>query len=192
MKVESALEGVERATTRGLTNGRFGLGPAGSTGFALEHPKDGLGLEHPKDGLGLEHPKDGLGVRLLNGSSSQRSPEMDAGLDQVAELYGLVADAMRQMEQAVSDLESVTAAALRVEGMGKGLDSDSRVAVISREIGRSFGILSEGASNARRTVRRVVAHPVYGLGPGPVPFGRDAREELAVKSGLGRRHLLLL
>ena len=201
MKVESALEGVERATTRGLTNGRFGLGPAGSTGFALEHPKDGFGLEHPKDGFGLEHPKDGHGlehpkdghgVRLLDGSSSRRSPEMDSGLDKVAGLYGLVAEAMRQMEQAVSDLESVTAAALRVEGMGKGLDSSSRVAVISREIGRSFGILSEGASNARRTVRRVVAHPVYGLGPGPVPFGRDAREELAVKSGLGRRHLLLL
>ena len=201
MKVESALEGVERATTRGLTNGRFGLGPAGSMGFALEHPKDGFALEHPKDGFalehpkdghGLEHPKDGHGVRLFDGSSSQRSREVDSGLDQVADLYGLVAEAMRQMEQAVSDLESVTAAALRVEGMGKGLDSSSRVAVISREIGRSFGILCEGASNARRTVRRVVAHPMYGLGPGPVPFGRDAREELAVKSGLGRRHLLLL
>jgi hypothetical protein len=200
-RLEGALEGVERAATRGLTNARFGLGPSDSDGFGFEHPKSGHGFEHPKSGHGFEHPKSGHGFEhpksghgngARDPNGSQESASDGAGLDEVAALYSQVADAMQQLEQDVSDLESAAAAALTVEGMGEGLDGRSRFEVISREICRSFGILKEAAANARRTVRQVLANPVYGLGPGPVPFGLDAREEMAVKSGLGRRNLQLL
>ena len=45
---------------------------------------------------------------------------------------------------------------------------------------------------ARRTVRRVLADPVYGFGPGPKGFGIEERQEMARAGGIATGRLKLL
>jgi hypothetical protein len=60
-------------------------------------------------------------------------------------------------------------------------------------LARAFRILEEFSLQARRTVRRVLTHPIYGMGPGSgVGIGVDEREELARSGGLDGKTLRLL
>ncbi len=70
-------------------------------------------------------------------------------------------------------------------------DSDY-YATVRQRCGEAFGVLGEVALQARRTIRGVLAHPVYGLGPGPEGLGQAERDALATAAGLNRRNLALL
>jgi hypothetical protein len=62
----------------------------------------------------------------------------------------------------------------------------------SQEIEHGFCVLEEASASARRTVRRVLSHPVYGIGPSSGVLGLEERRALASAGGLDRRSLRLL
>jgi Clostripain family len=202
-KVERAIGEVERATRRGLTHAKLGLGPAspnlfnvqdGGNGFGIEDPKSGLGIEDPKSGLGIEDPKSGLG-ELSNGglSASVRGGDLrvDMALARVTDLFRQVGQTLRELEQAALQTET-TARAMLADPQTQKLNPKDLVAAAAQEIGRAFRLLEESSTNARRTVRRVLSHPVYGLGPGSTGLGLEERQALASAGGLDRRSLRLL
>ena len=66
-------------------------------------------------------------------------------------------------------------------------------AATAHEVQRAFHLLEEASTATRRTVRRVLAHPVYGVGPGGKDdLTLDVRQELASRGGMDKRHLRLL
>ena len=191
-RVERALAEVERTTRRGLTNTRFGLGPLSpaAPGFGpnepprgFEPPKSGGGLEPPKSGGGLEPPKSGGGLPLLNATGGG-DLRVDLAFTRVVELFQQVGQEMIRLEQAVGDVEDTVRAQLA--------PTDPPVDGQSGSIERAFRLLQEASSAARRTVRRVLAHPVYGLGPAETELTDDARHDLARHGGLDKLHLRLL
>ena len=203
-KVERAIGEVERATRRGLTHAKLGLGPAspnlfnvedpGTSGFSIEQPKSGLGIEQPKSGLGIEQPKSGLG-EFSNGDSpfSARGGDLrvDMALARVTDLFRQVGQTLRELEQAALQTET-TARSMLADPQTQNLSKKDLIAVAADEIGRAFRLLEESSTNARRTVRRVLSHPVYGLGPGFAGLGLEERQALASAGGLDRRNLRLL
>jgi hypothetical protein len=62
----------------------------------------------------------------------------------------------------------------------------------AQQIDEAFRALQDASTTARRTIRRVLVHPVYGLGPGEVDLPTDLREEFASRGGLDRANLALL
>jgi hypothetical protein len=200
-RVERALAEVERTATRGFTHARFGLGlmNPGKPGLGAEGPKSGGGAEGPKSGGGAEGPKSGggdegpksgggapAGDRNGIASGDLRS---DLALARVADLFTNVGESLRRLEAALTDVEIVTRAMLEPS------DGDTRVETLegkAQEIAYSFDLFQEASASARRTVRYVLSHPVYGLGPAEGELTFDVRQELARAGGLNKRQLRLL
>jgi hypothetical protein len=61
-----------------------------------------------------------------------------------------------------------------------------------RQVERAFRIVADASIDARRTLRRVLAHPVYGFGPGSSGINVGDRRELARLGGLNSSALMLL
>jgi hypothetical protein len=199
--IERSLSEVERVIRRGLTHARFGLGPMNPTrlgfgpeqpkaGGGPEHPKAGGGPENPKAGGGPEHPKAGGGPPLLNGNQSL-DLRGDLALDRVADLFRQVGDSLRALEEAATNVE-LSARMMLIVGPALATHHVDPNAVARVELERSFLLLEEASADTRRTLRRVLVHPVYGLGPGEEALTFDVRQDLALSGGLDRRHLKLL
>ncbi len=200
-RVERALAEVERTAKRGFTHARFGLGlmHPGKPGLGAEGPKSGGGAEGPKSGGGDEGPKSGggdegpksgggapAGDRSGTASGDLRS---DLALARVADLFSNVGESLRQLEAALTDVEIVTRAMLEPSDGATRVETPAGKA---QEIAYAFDLLQEASASARRTVRYVLSHPVYGLGPAEGDLTFDVRQELARAGGLNKRQLRLL
>jgi hypothetical protein len=207
-KVENAIGEVERAARRGLTHPTLGLGPAFPGQFGPDHPpkighgpdhppKIGHGPDHPpKIGHGPDHPpKIGhgeAGESLANGVALVGGDlRVDLALARVAELFQQVGRALKALEQATLEVEA-TARTVLAGAQSEDMTKEELLGAAAVEIDRSFRILEEASTNSRRTVRRVLVHPLYGLGPGTTAIGLEERQALAVSGGLDRRNLRLL
>jgi cysteine peptidase C11 family protein len=189
-KLEDVLEEVERVTRKGLTQARFGLAPVMSPrGFDPDGPVKTDQGAPPRDerderpGFSGGPVKTDLGREAESTTSARsRVSDEDADVGPAFLLFSRAADALRRLEQAVSELEGQA-------GPSLGADILDRRALGLR---RALGILCETATSARRTIRKVIANPAYGLGPGTAAFDRDDREELANRAGMSVRDLVLL
>jgi hypothetical protein len=123
-----------------------------------------------------------------NGSGDLR---VDLALSRVAELFRQVGQSLKALEQATLEVET-TARTVLVQGQAQDMSSKDILEAAAQEIERGFRILEEASGNARRTVRRVLGHPLYGIGPGVAGIGLEERQALAVSGGLDRRNLRLL
>ena len=196
VRVEGALSQVERVTRRGLIHARFGLGllnPAPS-GFGQEPPKSGDGQEPPKSGDGQEPPKSGDGQEppksgdgLPGSIPAAGDLRIDRGLQRVAGLFQEVGRAMQELEQALADTEHVARESLILSPA-----PDETLEAAAMQLRARFLVLEDASARARRTVRRALVHPIYGLGPSEGQLTFDARQDLASRGGLDRRRLKLL
>jgi hypothetical protein len=194
--VENALSQVEKVTRRGLIHARFGLGllsPAPS-GFGQEPPKSGDGQEPPKSGDGQEPPKSGDGQEppksgdgLPGSIPAAGDLRVDRGLQRVAGLFGEVGRAMQDLEQALADTEHVARASLVVSPA-----PTQTFEAAAMQLRAKFLVLEDASARARRTIRRALVHPIYGLGPSEGQLTFDVRQDLASRGGLDRRRLKLL
>ncbi|MEO5823677.1 MAG: clostripain-related cysteine peptidase [Vicinamibacteraceae bacterium] len=198
--LEKIVADVERAVRRTVTNGSLGLGFTTGGGLGKRGlGKRGLG----KRGLG----KRGLGKRKLGGIFVKRKlgddgidVEMDALAPStfeaattsiVAGLFEEVGDALAHLEFATSEVERVSLDAL-AGPFPKGLTEEENHALSADAVRRAFRMLSEISTDARRTIRRVLAHPVYGFGPNADGLTAEDRRELARAGGLNGDELSLL
>ncbi len=206
--MEEILGDVERAVRHTLTNGTFGLGPGllpisapFKIGLGLDpkggmglDPKGGMGLD-PKGGMGLD-PKGGMGLDPKGGMGDESafspiSIKSSPGAA-VATLFSQIGQALRQLESAAADIETLTAKALSGALGAAGLADERAQKIAVAQIRRRFGILFDAATDARRALRRILAHPAYGFGRGPVTIGAEDRRELARIGGLNSQVLRLL
>jgi len=216
-RVEKALSHVERVTRRGITHARFGLGLLSPTpgGFGLEPGKAGGGLEPGKAGGGLEPGKAGGGLEpgkaggglepgkagggLEPGKAGGGLPSgfltgdlsVDLALVRVANLFSEVGSALEMVERATLNVETIARDLLVVSPPPAATAEEARAAA-EQTIGDAFLLLQEASSGARRTIRRALAHPIYGLGPGEGSLTFEVRQDLASRGGLDRRSLRLL
>jgi hypothetical protein len=216
-RVEAAIANVEATVVRGLTNARFGLGPIGSSqdtvgaaaslgedrpksGLGEDRPKSGLGEDRPKSGLGDDPPKSGLGDDDrpksglgIGGFGAGLSGDlrMDLALTRVVDLYRQVAEALFALEEAARSVEE-TARTVLSGRTARAMSAADLKRASAQQIERSFRLLEDAATGARRVVRRVLTHPMYGLGPGSSDLGLEGRQVLARAGGLDRRGLRLL
>jgi hypothetical protein len=200
--VENLIGDIERAVRKGMTNASFGLGPTALGDFdagvgETPKPAHGPGGEPPKPahGPGGEPPKPAHGGLVFEvGTSSQPSLGADLRVDlamaRVADLFRQVGDALKGLEQAASSGET-TAAAVLSGPQGQTLGREDLLAAAA-EITQALSILEDASRSARRTVRRVLSHPMYGLGPSSGTMGFEGREALASAGGLDARNLRLL
>ena len=197
-KVEKAVGEVERAAWKGLTHARLGIGPSAPDRFTFaEDPKPGGGThgfaeEDPKPGGGThgfteEDPKPGGGTHGDNGFSGQSDLRLDLAFARVVELLGQVGHTLRHLEDATMSLEEIARTTF-----ANARDQPEMFQSAAVDILRGFNILEEASKNARRTIRDVFSHPVYGLGPGSGAIGLEERQALANTGGLSRRNLRLL
>jgi hypothetical protein len=191
-RLEEIVEQIETATHKGLTHSRFGLGPAElPRGFAVdEPPKSGEGP--PTDGLGAEPPKSGEGLTSEDVANATPFQQAEIGTLQVRKLFERAAVALRDVERSIAKLELQAREALTGERQLEELKQQSYLDALVRDVSPAFAALCESASNARRTIRGVVAHPLYGLGPSASAFALDQREELAFSAGFSQTRLRLL
>jgi len=96
-------------------------------------------------------------------------------------------------EEALAKLENIIRAVLTNPTYTLSLDDEEYRRRTTEQVDRSFRGLKEIVTNAKHTTGWVLAHPTYGLGPGPQQ-GLDAagRQLLAAAAGLSSRHLRLL
>lgn len=205
-KIEKAVGEVERATRKGLTHARLGIGPSAPDRFTFaEDPKTTTHgfAEDPKTtthGLAedpkttthgfIEDPK----TTTHGGNGFQggaRDLRVDLAFARVVDLFGRVGQALRQVEDATSELEN-TARAVFSNGQGQSLTGPEMLKAAAAGIRRALEIVEESSKNARRTIRGVFSHPVYGLGPASGAIGLEERQALANAGGLSRRNLRLL
>jgi Clostripain family len=192
-KVERAVSEAEKATANGLTHAKFGLGPTRPNAFAEdEQPKSsGQGLAED------EQPKSsGQGVPRSNGGQNgaaglEGDLRADLAFARVAELFGQVGRSLQQLEQSTLDLE-IRARTMLSDAQALELNPVDFLKAASQEINYGFCVLEEASASARRTVRRVLSHPVYGIGPSSGVLGLEERRALAGAGGLDRRSLRLL
>jgi hypothetical protein len=196
-KIEKAVGGVERATKKGLTHARFGLGPTAPGQFSVGEPTTFSG-ERPKSGKmgdSGERPKSGK----MGGSDEDSSPlvvlrgdlRVDLAFARVVELFRQVGQVLLLLEQAALEVET-TARDTLANAQIQNLSRKDLLRAASGDIDRAFRILQEASTNARRTVRHVLAHPVYGMGPTSGTVGLEERQALASAGGVDRRTLRLL
>lgn len=209
-KVETAVGEVERAVRKGLTNAKFGLGPTAPNQFSVgqairlgdtgEEPKSthmGDTGEEPKSthmGDTGEEPKSthmGSAALRKSGMALRGDLRVDLAFARVAELFGHVGAELKALEEATLEVETVARRTL-ANAQVQQLTPQQLLAAARTEIDRSFRILQDASVNARRTVRRVLAHPVYGVGPTSGSVSLDDRQGLAAAGGLDRRNLRLL
>jgi hypothetical protein len=110
----------------------------------------------------------------------------------VSALFAQVASLLMQLEQAAAAIESAAARFLFAPAHGARLSDEDYVKSVGVRFAQTFGVMKEVSLQARRGIRRVLAHPLYGLGPGPEGLQQEERDELAAAAGLTRRNLLLL
>jgi hypothetical protein len=109
----------------------------------------------------------------------------------VADLFRQVGESLVSLEAAATGVET-TARALLVDSPISMREQRDASRATAQEIDQAFQELEAASLDTRLTLRRVLAHPVYGLGPGEEPLSVDTREELAIFGGLSRRQLKLL
>jgi hypothetical protein len=191
-RLEEIVEQIETATHKGLTHARFGLGPAElPRGFAVdEPPKSGEGP--PPDGLGGEPPKSGEGLTSEEVANATPFQQAEIGTLQVRKLFERAAVALRDVERSIAKLELQAREVLTGERQLEELKPENYLDALVRDVSPAFAALCESAINARRTIRGVVAHPLYGLGPSASAFAIDQREELAFSAGFSQTRLRLL
>jgi len=129
---------------------------------------------------------DNLGSRIAFATSDQ-----GLGALAVIHLFLNIARSFKQVELAIVRLEDEVATFLDPE-FGAILSKDDFEKAIEARIQRRFAVIQETDLQALRIVRRVLAHPTFGIGPGPSSIGRGDREALAAQAGLSRQRLLLL
>jgi hypothetical protein len=205
--IERALGAAEKMILRALTHVRFGLGPYSPQKPQLGEVKPGTGLSEVKPGTGIGEVKPGTGEvkpgtgevkpgtgdvgALLRPGSSTGDLRADLALLRVVDLFKQVAGSLIALEAAAAGVEDLARAMLVVAPVSTPDAHDAQRAT-AQEIDQAFGVLEEASLDTRRTLRRVLAHPVYGLGPGEDPLSIDVREDLAQFGGLTRRFLKLL
>ena len=205
--IERALGAAEKMILRALTHVRFGLGPYSPQKPQLGELKPGTGLGELKPGTGIGELKPGTGElkpgtgelkpgtgdvgALLRPGSSTGDLRADLALLRVVDLFKQVAGSLIALEAAATGVEDLARAMLVVAPVSTPDPRDAQTAT-AQEIDQAFGVLEEASLDTRRTLRRVLAHPVYGLGPGEDPLSIDIREDLAQSGGLTRRFLKLL
>jgi hypothetical protein len=197
--IERALGATETVIARALTHVRFGLGPyspnklvtSATPGMGGGDSKPGSGGGDSKPGSGGGDSKPGSGDAGVPGGSSTGDLRADLALSRVADLFRQVGLSLISLEAAAGAVEATARALLLVSPIPTPDPVDAQAATAS-EIGQAFQVLEEASAGTRRTMRRVLAHPVYGLGPGEEPLSLDTREELAAVGGLSRRQLKLL
>jgi hypothetical protein len=207
--LEKVVADVERAVRRTVTNGSLGLGFTTGEGLGKRGlGKRGLGKRGlGKRGLGKRGlGKRGLGKRMLGAflkrklgddgveiEAASLSPSAfeDATAAIVAELFEEVGDALMQLESATSEVEEASLDAL-AGPVPEGLTVDEVRVMRTDAVRRAFRLLSEVSVDARRTIRRVLGHPVYGFGPNGDGLTAEDRRELARAGGLNGGELTLL
>jgi hypothetical protein len=213
--LEKAVGEIERTTKRALTHASFGLGPStGKPGLGDPFLKSGLGDPFLKSGLGDPFLKSGLGDPFLKSGlgdpflkSGLGDPFLKSGLGavlaslsdagqgsarSVVVLFALVGEALADLERAVARVEATAAMVLAEQFEVPEVDFKQQLEVCRERIASAFRILDAASNTARRTLRRVLADPVYGLGPGLRGVGLEERQELADVGGLSSRNLVLL
>ena len=216
-RIEQAVQLVEKTTKRVVTNRTFGLGPPSSRRPTLMHlgpkqagdvfgPKqagDVFGPKQAGDVFGPKQAGDVFGPKQAGDVFGPMGSETGAVLallssdaqvagSAVSILFTQVAFALSQLEQAGATIEFAAAQFLFTPAYVKMLSAEEFKESVQLRFSREFGIMKEVSLQARRNIRRILAHPVYGLGPGPEGLGQEERDELAVAAGLSRRNLLLL
>jgi hypothetical protein len=192
--LETTIARVERAVRRTVTNGAFGLGP-GTNGVLGKRDlgKRDLGKRDlGKRDLGKRDlGKRDLGKRDLGTLMTQAfgAPTPAAV---IAELFDQVSQSLQGIERSTAAFERAMAESLAGGPTVPGLAAaeGARQARVRAE--RAFRLVSEAALDARRTLRRVLADPVYGFGPGPEELTADDRRELARAGGMNGEQLVLL
>jgi len=203
VRVEKAVREVERATRKGLTHARLGLGPMapdrftfveapkrseGSRTFVEDDPKPG----GPSHGFVEDDPKPGGPSHGSGGfPGGARDLRVDLAFARVVDLFGQVGQSLGQLEDATSQLENTARTALS-NAESQRLTRADMLKAAGQGIRRALAMVEEASRNARLTIRGVLSHPVYGLGPGSPAIGLEEREVLANAGGLSRRNLRLL
>lgn len=212
-RIEQALQAAEKTTRRVVTNGTFGLGPPGSslsTGpksagdvfgpksagdvFGPKSAGDVFGPKSAGDVFGPKSAGDVFGAPGLGGETGQLlaflASDSQISVLPVSTLFRHVAVALVQLEQAVSLVERVVLELL--PPAQRRLSPPDYRQIVSERCGKAFAIAKETTLQARRTIRGALAHPIYGLGPGPEKMGHAQRDAIASAAGLSRRNLVLL
>src|SRR5262249_43058812 len=109
----------------------------------------------------------------------------------VSVLFSRVAVALSQLEDAAGLLESTAARFVFQPAYGSLLSTEDYRRVVAERLDAAFHVMKEVADLSRVTIKSVLAHPVYGLGPGPAHLGQAERDELASAAGLNGRNLAL-
>ena len=165
-------------------------GDTPKSGFGGDTPKSGFGGDTPKSGFGGDTPKSGFGIGGF-GAGMSGDLRMDLALTRVVDLYRQVAEALFALEEAALSVE-VTARTLLSSRAARAMSEKDLKRASAQQTERAFRLLEDASMAARRVVRRVLAHPIYGIGPGSSDLGREERQVLARAGGLDRRSLRLL
>ena len=191
--IERAIAAAEQIIRRALTHVRFGLGPFSPNKVLTGFTKLGLGPGGTKSGEGPGGTKSGEGPvgALLHADQSSGDLRADLALIRVADLFRQAGASLLALETAAAGVEALACARL-VAAPYSTTSADDANRATAQEIDQAFQVLEAAASDTRLTLRRILAHPVYGLGPGEEPLSSDTREELALFGGLSRRQLKLL
>jgi len=164
----------------------------------LEKPI-GAGFAEKPIGAGFAEKPIGAGFGETDDTANQVGSQIafmtaDQGLGALATIHLLVniARSFNQVELAIVGLEDEVATLLENPKFGAILSETDYTKAVQTRIQRRFAVLQEACLQALRVVRQVLAHPTFGLGPGPESIGRGDREALAAHAGLSRQGLLLL
>ena len=160
------------------------------SGFGIDTPKSGFGGDTPKSGFGGDTPKSGFGMGGF-GAGMSGDLRMDLALTRVVDLYRQVAEALFALEEAALSVE-VTARTILSSRSAQVMSAEDLKRASVQQTERAFRLLEDASMGARRVVRRVLAHPIYGIGPGSSDLGLEERQLLARAGGLDRRSLRLM
>lgn len=205
--LEATLSDLERSVQRTLTNGTFGLGPGpGGSAWQLPAAYDkagggqgvgdkaggGQGAPGDKAGGGQGPPPEKAGGGQGPPSASDVTQLALAAIATnppllVAELFGEVGRALRAIEKAAGAVETLVAHDVVSGGIPAMNGAPSKM-----QVTRGFRILAESSTQARRVLRRVLAHPIYGFGRGAENLTAEDRRELARAGGLSSLQLQLM
>jgi hypothetical protein len=181
---ELGLDNIKQGGELGKPGGEMGKG-GGEMGKGGGEMGKGGGEMGPMWGGLAAAIKTSLSAILATASSDDHT-----ALGIVASLFGHVSTSLRGIEEALASAESIAVRAACCEAT-KEARAGAAFAANTR-LSRAFRILEEASLTARRTVVRVMAHPSYGLGPGPEDLTADDRRELAVAGGFSSERLRLL
>jgi hypothetical protein len=165
-------------------------GDTPKSGFGGDTPKSGFGGDTPKSGFGGDTPKSGFGMGGF-GAGMSGDLRMDLALTRVVDLYRQVAEALFALEEAALSVE-VTARTILSSRSARVMSAEDLKRASVQQTERAFRLLEDASMGARRVVRRVLAHPIYGIGPGSSDLGLEERQLLARAGGLDRRSLRLM